>query len=138
MIHNPRVIASRFRRPLTATLAMAATVVVALLPPAHIHLGADHDDHDHTAGIEHSHWSAHQGSTSAFDDDDGRVLFVNHSALVRATHGHGHRPDVAVIARLNATSAPVVAFTSQRVAGNAPRDGPALDLPTLRGPPFVL
>ncbi len=117
---------------------MAVTVVASLLPPAHIHLGADHDDHDHTAGIEHSHWAAHRGSGSAFDDDDGRVLFVNHSALVRAAHGHVRQPDVAVVGLLNAADSPTFTFSNQRLAGNAPRDGPARDIPTPRGPPFVL
>jgi hypothetical protein len=117
---------------------MAATVVAALLPPAHIHLGADHDDHDHTAGIEHSHWAAHQGSRSAFDDDDGRVLFVNHSALIRAAHGHIQQPDIAVIGLPNTADSPTFTFSNQHLAGNATRDGPARGIPTLRGPPFVL
>ena len=117
---------------------MAATVVAALLPPAHIHLGADHDDHDRTAGIEHSHWAAHQGSGSAFDDDDGRVLFVNHSALIRAAHGRIQQPDVAVIGVLHAADSPTFTFSNQHLAGNATRDGPERDPSTLRGPPLVL
>ena len=117
---------------------MAATVVAALLPPAHIHLGPDHDDHDHTAGIEHSHWSAHQGSGKAFDDDDGRVLFVDHSALIRAAHGHIQQPDVAVVGLLRAANSPTITFTSQHLAGNATRDGPPRNPSTLRGPPLVL
>ena len=117
---------------------MAATVVAALLPPAHIHLGPDHDDHDHTAGIEHSHWAPHQDSGSAFDDDDGRVLFVNHSALIRAAHGHIQQPDVAVVGLLHAADSPTFTFSNQHLAGNATRDGPARDPSTLRGPPFVL
>ena len=132
------MIAPRFRRPLAASLVMAAIVVAALLPPAHIHLGADHDDHDHTAGIEHSHWAAHQGSRSAFDDDDGRVLFVNHSALIRAAHGHVQQPDVAVVELLRAADSPTFTFSNQHLAGNATRDGPASVVPPLRGPPFVL
>jgi hypothetical protein len=132
------VISVRIRRPVAASLLVAATVVAALLPPAHIHLGPDHDDHDHTAGIEHSHWSAHQRPGSAFDDDDGRVLFVNHSALIRAAHGPIQQPDVAVVGLLIAPDSPTVTFSNQHLAGNATRDGPARRIPTLRGPPFVL
>ena len=71
------MIAARIRRPATAPLLIAAVVFAAVLPPAHIHL-AEHDDHDHdhAAAVEHSHWSAHQSSRAAFDDDDGRVIFV--------------------------------------------------------------
>ena len=67
---NPRVIGSRFRRPFAAVLVATATVVAALLPPAHLHLGADHDDHDHTTGIEHSHWTPHSVPGAAFDDGE--------------------------------------------------------------------
>jgi hypothetical protein len=132
------VIASQFRRPVAAALLVGATVFAAALPPAHIHLGADHDDHDQTAGIEHSHWAAHQGSGSAFDDDDGRVLFVNHSALIRAARGPIQQPDVAVVGALLAADSPTFTFSNQRLAGNATRDGPERDPSTLRGPPFVL
>jgi hypothetical protein len=119
-------------------LVVAATVFAAALPPAHIHLGADHDDHDHTAGIEHSHWAPHHGARSAFDDDDGRVLFVDHSALIRAAHGHIQQPDVTVVGLLNTADSPTFTFSNQHLAGNATRDGPASVVPPLRGPPFVL
>ena len=132
------MIASTFRQPVAGALLVAATVIAALLPPAHIHLGADHDDHDHTGGIEHSHWAAHQGSRSAFDDDDGRVLFVNHSALIRAAHGHIQQPDVAVIGLPKTADSSTFTFSNQHLAGNATRDGPARAPSTLRGPPFVL
>ena len=132
------MIGARFPRPVVACLLAAATVVSALLPPAHIHLGADHDDHDHTAGIEHSHWAAHQGSGRAFDDDDGRVLFVDHSALIPAAHGHIQQPDVTVVGLLRAADSPTFTFSNQHLAGNATRDGPARNPSTLRGPPLVL
>ena len=75
------MIAPRLRRPATAPLVIAAVVFAAVLPPAHIHL-AEHDDHhdDHAAAVEHSHWSAHQSSRASFDDDDGRVIFVDRPA----------------------------------------------------------
>jgi hypothetical protein len=75
------VIASRIRRPAAAPLLIAAVVFAGVLPPAHIHL-AEHDDHDHdhAAAVEHSHWSAHQSSRAAFNDDDGRVIFVDRPA----------------------------------------------------------
>ena len=129
------MIASHIRRPVFAALLMAATVVAALLPPAHIHLVADHDDHDHAAGVEHSHWTPHQSSRSAVEDDDGRVLFVDHPALVRAAHGHVAMPQAAVLAVLIPPPVPTFEVGGQRAAGNAPRDGPPGDLPLLRGPP---
>jgi hypothetical protein len=132
------VIATRTRRPVAATFLVAATIFAALLPPAHIHLGADHDDHDHTAGIEHSHWSAHHASRAAFDDEDGRVLFVDHPALVRAAHAQIQPPDAILVARLPGIDSQAFTSSTRQLAGNAPRDGPPRDIPTLRGPPFVL
>ncbi len=129
------MIASRIRRPGLALLLMATTAAAAVLPPAHIHLAADHDDHDHTAGIEHSHWAAHHYSRSAVDDDDGRVLFVDHPALVRAAHGHVRQPNAAVVTLLILNGPPAFAGGSQRAAGNAPRDGPPRGSLFLRGPP---
>ena len=126
------------RRPALASMLMAATAFAAILPPAHIHLGRDHDDHDHAAAVEHSHWSAHHSSRAAFDDEDGRVLFVDHPALVRAAHGHVAHPQAIVVAVLIPISAQIFTVGSQRLAGNAPRDGPERDPSTLRGPPFVL
>jgi len=134
---NLPVIVSDRRSPVLASMLMAATIVAAILPPAHIHLGADHDGHDHTAGIEHSHWAPHHFSRMSFDDDDGRVLFVNHSALIRAAHGHIQQPEVAVIGVLDAADSPTFTFSNQHLAGNATRDGPPRDPSTLRGPPLV-
>ena len=130
------MIATHVRRPLGASLLVAATLAAALLPPAHIHLGADHDDHDHTAGIQHSHWAPHHHASAgaAIDDEDGRVLPVDRSALVRAASGLVH-PDV-VVARLALSSVPVVPiYIRRRAAGNAPRDGPARSVAALRAPP---
>jgi len=119
-------------------MLMAATVFAAILPPSHIHIGADPDDHDHAAAVEHSHWAPHHGSRSAFDDDEGRVLFVDHPALVGAAHGHVAHPQASVVAVLIPVSTQAFTVSGQRLAGNAPRDGPALAVPTLRGPPLVL
>lgn len=131
------------RRRLAAALLMAGTVMASASPPAHIHLAShDHDDHDHAA-IEHSHWTPHHwtphhASRAAFDDDDGRVLFVDHPALVRAAHGHAAYPETAVVAVLVPLESHTFTVSDRQLAGNAPRDGPPRDISTLRGPPFVL
>jgi hypothetical protein len=106
------------------------------LPPAHIHLGRD--DHDHAMAVEHSHWGSHGVSRSAIDDDDGRAIFVDHPALVRDARAAVVQPVADVIVVLGVTAPPTLARSAQRFAGNAPRDGPARDPSTLRGPPFVL
>jgi hypothetical protein len=129
------VIAARIRRPAAAPLLIAAVVFAAALPPAHIHL-AEHDDHghDHAAAVEHSHWSGHQSSRAAFDDDDGRVIFVDRPARsvdVQATFPQPSAVLVALIAR------PFTTFTvvERQTSGNSPRDGPARALQALRAPP---
>jgi hypothetical protein len=129
------VIADRIRRPAAAPLLIAAVVFAAALPPAHIHL-AEHDDHghDHAAAVEHSHWSGHQSSRAAFDDDDGRVIFVDRPARsvdVQATFPQPSAVLVALIAR------PFTTFTvvERQTSGNSPRDGPARALQALRAPP---
>lgn len=64
---------SRFRRPASTLLLMAATAFASPLPPVQIHL-AEHDDHDHdhAAAIEHPHWSSHGASRAARGIDAGR------------------------------------------------------------------
>jgi hypothetical protein len=132
------VIATRLRRPFAASLLAAATVVAALLPPAHIHL-AVHDDHDHDhAAIEHSHWGGHHSSRAAFDDDDGRVIFVDRPAVASNADATFARPATAVVALLILPAAPLVAALARTTSGNSPRDGPPRDPSTLRGPPVVL
>ena len=132
------MIATRFRRPLAASLLAAATVVAALLPPAHIHLAA-HDDHDHDHGaIEHSHWSPHGASRAALDDDDGRAIFIDRPAIASHVETGVARPATAVIALLTLPAPAAFTAFERRTSGNSPRDGPAPDLSTLRGPPLVL
>lgn len=125
----------RFRRPVGASLLIAATVVAALLPPAHIHL-AEHDDHDHAAAaVEHSHWSAHGASRAAFDDDDGRVIFVDHPARASHVDATFARSAVAVV-ELPILAVPATFTAADRpTSGNSPRDGPARGLTPLRAPP---
>src|SRR5258705_2128358 len=65
-------------------LMIAVLAGALFLPPAHVHLAADADDHHH-APLEHAHWAAHHQSRLAFDDDDGRVLFIDRPALIRLT-----------------------------------------------------
>jgi len=131
------VISSRLRRPVAASLLVAATVLSALLPPVHIHL-AEHDDHDHAGAVEHSHWSAHGASRAAFDDDDGRVIFVDHPALVSKVDTTFTRPAAAIIALLILPASLTFTVAERPISGNSPRDGPSRDLSTLRGPPLVL
>jgi hypothetical protein len=130
------MIAPRLGRPGTVPLVIAALVFAAVLPPAHIHL-AKHDDHDHdhAAAVEHSHWSAHQSSRASFDDDDGRVIFVDRparSANAQTTFARSPAVLAAVI-----SVPPLSTFTAaeQQTSGNSPRDGPARALQSLRAPP---
>ena len=129
------------RRPLVAALLAAAVAVMTLLPPSHIHLAADRDNHsDHgdqapPAGVEHSHWAAHPSSGAAFDDEDGRVLFVDHPAIVRAARTAMVIPQNAVVAFPMSPVASRIDHWNRRTPGNAPSDGPARAPYLLRGPP---
>ena len=130
------MIADRLRRPAVAPLLVAAVVFSAVLPPAHIHL-AEHDDHDHdhAAAVEHSHWSAHQSTRAAFDDDDGRVIFVKRPARTADAQTTVARPSAVLVALISLS--PVVTFEAaeRRTSGNSPRDGPARAGQPLRAPP---
>ena len=128
------MISARFRRPVGASLLIAATVVAATLPPAHIHL-AEHDDHDHAAAIEHSHWSSHGASRAAFDDDDGRVIFVDHPALASHVDITFARPAPAVVNLLIVSAPATFTAAARPTSGNSPRDGPSRGLTPLRAPP---
>jgi hypothetical protein len=128
--------APRLRRPASAPLLIAAVVFGAVLPPAHIHLAAHDDhDHDHSAAVEHSHWSAHQSSRASFDDDDGRVIFVDRPARSANAETGFARPPAILVALI--PPLPVTTFTvaERRSSGNSPRDGPARALQPLRAPP---
>lgn len=128
------------RRPIVSSLLVAAMAFAAALPPTHIHLAVGHGDHDHdhAAAVEHSHWSAHQSSRASFDDDDGRVIFVDRPARVSSARATLTRPGAVLLALI--TLPPVATFTvaERPTSGNSPRDGPARTLSTLRGPPLVL
>ena len=130
------MIADRYRRPAAAPLLVAVVVFSAVLPPAHIHL-AEHDDHDHdhAAAVEHSHWSAHQSSRAAFDDDDGRVIFVNHPARSADVETTVARPPAVLVALISLP--PLITFevAERPTSGNSPRDGPARAVQPLRAPP---
>lgn len=127
----------RLRRPLAASLVSIATLLSATLPPVHIHL-AEHDDHDHPHGttVEHSHWAGHHSSGAAFDDDDGRVMFVDRvavaSSVVDATIA---RPATALIARFILPAPSTFTVAARPTSGNSPRDGPARGTTLLRAPP---
>src|SRR4030095_16889078 len=94
--------APRIRRPTMAPLLIAAMVFAAVLPPAHIHL-AEHDDHDHdhAAAVEHSHWSAHQSSRAAFDDDEGRFILVDRPARSADAQTAFARPPAVLVALIS-------------------------------------
>jgi hypothetical protein len=110
-------------------------VLAAMLPPSHIHL-AEHD-HDHSA-VEHSHWSSHGGtSRRSIDDDDGQAIYVDHPGVLGGIAFDVVRPQADTIAVLSAVEPPAFERSAPRLAGNAPRDGPVLRVPTLRGPPLV-
>jgi hypothetical protein len=131
------VIATRFRRPVAASLLAAATVVAALLPPAHIHLAAHDDhDHDHAAAIEHSHWSSHGGaSRAALDDDDGRAIYVDRPAIASQVDAAIARPATAVVALLSLPAPATFTVAERTTSGNSPRDGPTRGPALLRAPP---
>jgi hypothetical protein len=135
-MHNSRGIVSRFRRPVAASLLVAATVFAAVLPPAHIHLVAHDDhDHDHAAAIEHSHWSAHGASRAALDDDDGRVIYVDRPAVAPNVDTVVARPTSAVIALVTLAAAVTFTVVDRQTSGNSPRDGPPRGSTLLRAPP---
>jgi hypothetical protein len=130
------VIAARIRRPATAPLLIAAVVFAAVLPPAHIHL-AEHDDHDHdhAAAVEHSHWSAHQSSRASFDDDDGRVIFVDRPARSANAQTAFARPPAVLVALVSLPPRTTFTAAERQTSGNSPRDGPARGIQLLRAPP---
>jgi hypothetical protein len=115
-------------------LLVTATTLSALLPPAHIHLAA-HDDHDHAAAIEHSHWSSHGASRAALDDDDGRAIVVDHPALTSSVDTAFARPASAVVALLTLPAPAAFTAVDRQTSGNSPRDGPARATRPLRAPP---
>lgn len=130
------MIAPRFRQPVAGSLLVAATVVAALLPPAHIHLAAHDDhDHDHAGAIEHSHWTSHGTSRAALDDDDGRAIFVDHPALTSGVDTTFARPAAIAVARLSLLAPATFTVAERRTSGNSPRDGPARGIAPLRAPP---
>jgi len=128
------VIAARIRRPATAHLLAAAMVFAAVLPPAHIHL-AEHDEHDHAAAVEHSHWSAHQSSRASLDDDDGRVIFVDRPARSADGQTAFARPPAVLIALITPPAPQTFTEAERPTSGNSARDGPARSLQPLRAPP---
>jgi hypothetical protein len=135
-MHNHRVIVSRFRRPVAASLLVAATVFAALLPPAHIHLAAHDDhDHDHAAAIEHAHWSSHGASRAALDDDDGRAIYVDRPAVAPNVETTVARPAAAVIALQTLAAPTTFTVVDRQTSGNSPRDGPTRGSTLLRAPP---
>ena len=115
---------------------IAAVVFAAVLPPAHIHL-AEHDDHDHdhAAAVEHSHWSAHQSSRAAFNDDDGRVIFVDRPARSADAQTTFARPPALLVALIAQPPITTVIAAERQTSGNSPRDGPARARQPLRAPP---
>jgi hypothetical protein len=130
------MIAPRIRRPATAPLLIAAVVFAAVLPPAHIHLAAHDDhDHDHAAAVEHSHWSAHQSSRASFDDDDGRVIFVDRPARSAYADTTFARPAAALVALITLSLPATFAAADRQTSGNSPRDGPSRGSTLLRAPP---
>jgi hypothetical protein len=130
------VIAARIRRPALAPLLIAAVVWAAALPPAHIHL-AEHDDHDHAhaAAVEHSHWSGHQSSRAAFDDDDGHVIFVDRPARAADGQTSSARPPSVLVALISLPPLTTFTVAERPTSGNSPRDGPARAPQSLRAPP---
>jgi hypothetical protein len=130
------VIVARTRRSASAPLLIVAVVFAAVLPPAHIHL-AEHDDHDHDhpAALEHSHWSAHHSSRAAFDDDDGRVIFVDRPARSANAQTAFARPPAVLVVLIAQPLLTTFTVAERQTSGNSPRDGPARARQPLRAPP---
>lgn len=125
---------SRLLRRIGAAVIGVATGFVALLPPPHIHL-AEHHHHGHSAAVEHSHWTPHQRSGTAFDDDDGVTLFVDHPAVTSGNDVALERPAAAVIALLVLVGPGDFTPAERLLSGNSPRDGPSRAVQPLRAPP---
>jgi len=110
-------------------------VFAAVLPPAHIHLAVHDDhDHDHAAAVEHSHWSAHQSSRASFDDNDGRVIFVDRPARSADAQTSVARPPAILVALISPPLLTTFTAAERQISGNSPRDGPARALQPLRAP----
>ena len=78
--------AAVFRR--SAAIFGVLTVLIGLaIPPVHVHLGEDPDDHDHSEGIIHAHWAAHAGADGHVElmAGNGRLLFLDQSATARVS-----------------------------------------------------
>jgi hypothetical protein len=118
-------------------LLVTVTALSALLPPAHIHLAIAHhdDDHGHAVALEHAHWSAHGTPRAAFDDDDGRTIFVDHSALTSSVDTTFARPAAVVLALLTLPAPATFTVAERQTSGNSPRDGPSRGIRLLRAPP---
>ena len=124
------------RRPVASSLLVAAMVFSGVLPPAHIHLAEHEDhDHDHASAVEHSHWSAHQSSRAAFDEDDGRVIFVDRPARSADAQTAFPRPPAVLVALIALHLLTTFTAAERQTSGNSPRDGPARALQPLRAPP---
>ena len=124
-----------------AWLSAAALLLASALPPSHIHLAKHdhHHDHHHANAIEHAHWSSHHtASRTSIDDDDGRAIYVDQSAVATRAGATMARPAPAVIALLLLPVAAPFTIVERQTSGNSPRDGPASAPPNFRGPPFVL
>ena len=131
------MITTRFRRPVAASLLVAATVVAGLLPPAHSHLAIHDDDldHDHTTTVELAQWSSHGPSRAALDDDDGRAIYVDHPAVASTGDALFARPHSAIITLLLPPAPATFTVAERPTSGNSPRDGPSRGLALLRAPP---
>ena len=119
---------------MVALLLTAATVIAGVLPPVHIHL-AEHDDHDHDHAVEHSHWSSHGPSRASLDDDDGRAILVDQSALASSVDTTLARPAAALFALITLPAPATFTAAERPTSGNSPRDGPSRDVRSLRAPP---
>jgi hypothetical protein len=77
----------------------------------------------------------HQSSRAAFDDDDGRVIFVDRPARSVDAQTTVARPPAVLVALISLP--PVITFevAERPTSGNSPRDGPARAAQPLRAPP---
>lgn len=126
-----------FRR-VTAVLGVATLLAGLALPPVHVHLGEDADEHDHAKGIVHAHWAAHAGVDGNVDltDGHGRLLFLDQAATAPFS-AHSIQPSPVAVVAEPAVISSVLRLRALAVTEAATRDGPARRFSAPRAPPVV-
>ena len=130
------VVKSGFRA--VACLAVLGVVALALLPPEHVHLGADHDDHVRPETV-HRHFAPHHPiaiQTHVEPPDDEATYLDNAFAPLPQFAGPGpQQPSYAVLPEIPVTRRVTTWHPKSRDL--RAHDPPWADAPSLRGPPSL-